>query len=250
MTRAIALALFAFTSSPVFAGSVDEEFESAGSNCDAVWFNGCVDGWTGIGATASVARTHIEGDNTREGVLIRGGTSQAPNGIQRTFALPSGTTDHAKQVLQLQSVDSSGDFDAKLTFRDAQGAVVSTSSALYTVSANKGTTLEAHLYVPSNAVSVDVSIELRGATATVFVESWMLDTGLGGQAGGVPESSGYCNDEADELNDALKTLCEATAGTYLGACAGTPAPTESGCKFACLGGCEEDEEAVVEPVGF
>lgn len=241
---------FLFLSAPAFASTIQENFSTAGSNCGGAWFNGCVDGWTGFGAADSLARTHITGDSSRKGVLIRGGTSQAPNGIQRTYALPSGSTDHYEQIVPVQSIGGTGTLHVEIKFRDSQGTLLMTGGGLATVTSNDAMHFQSYQWVPAAAATVDVSIHVVGVDAVVFVESWLFDAGVGDSGQGDPASAQHCQDEGQVLQGAMKMQCEGLGGTYNGICTGWPAPTESGCKFACTPGCEMPLEGVVHPSGF
>lgn len=240
----------AITSTPALAGTLSESFEDAGASCSSAWFDGCVDGWNGYGANSSIARTHVSGDNTRQGVLIKGASPQNPNGISRTYTLPQGAKDLYDNQLRIQAIGANGEFDVQLIFRNEQKKVLAITGAYATVLVDTSYIFGDIQGIPTDAASVEVKIKVIGASTLVFVEDWELDTSYRDEGPGQPASPDECMDEAEVLESAPAMVCEALGGTWKGHSRGTPAPTESGCNFSCHRRCVGADETVVIPSGY
>jgi hypothetical protein len=251
MTRLSALGLLlSLMSSSAWAGTLHEDFSSATSPCDAQWFDDCVSGWAGIGGVDTLARTHVVNAPGRVGVLIQGGSQQTPNGISRTFAIPSGATASALQRIQVTSTGQGGDLRARLTYRDAQGVELATASGFWSLLSGTTLSFSQRDVIPAGAASVDVQFLVRGASARVFVEDWTWDGTISGTSG-TPAAQAECNAQAAEVDAKEQTRCETDGGTWLGsACNGFAHPTEAGCVFVCADMCSKSGNSVVVPSGF
>jgi hypothetical protein len=241
-------ALFALLAPSAFAGTLHADFTSAPSPCDDA--DDCTSGWAGIGGAGTSASTHVVGAPDRVGVLIQGGSRQAPNGVSRTFDLPSGATASARQRLRLISTGQGGDLRARLTYRDARGVELATASGFWTLLPGTSLSLAQRDAIPSGAATVDVEILVRGPSARVFVEDWTWDGAISG-ASGTAATQAACDAHAAEVHAEEQAQCEADGGTWFGRPgSGSLHPTEAGCVVVSADMCSMPGGAVVVPSGF
>lgn len=245
----LALALPLLGSTTAVASDLHEDFSAAGSNCSAQWFAGCVDGWLGTGAQDSVARTHLENSPSTEGVLVKGGSTQAPNGIVQNYTLPTSFT--AQHQLVVQSIGQTGEVRVQVVYRDAQGQAISTSFGSWTAFPDMKMTFVHRDFIPDGSVSMDVELVVVGSEARIFIQDWLWK-GDGAVSGSTRPTEEECQEAADEQAAEDEAACDLPGGTWFGGgCNGFPHPTEDVCVTICGGQCTDlPSQGVAEVLGF
>ena len=248
--RTALLLLTACTNSSGATAILADSFSGSDTDCDAAWSTSCVPGWVGIGGADTLAHTHVADAPDRLGVLIKGGSTDAPNGIARTYPLPAGASASAAQRIKVIAKGQGGELRARLTYRNAQGDELATASGLWTLLGDTSMTLGQRDVIPAGAATVEVKILVRGTSAMAFVEDWRWDGTVSGKSGSSATQE-ECDEKAREVEAEEKARCERAGGSWKGTgCKGFPHPTEDGCAFVCSDMCTRPADSVVVPSGF